>query len=137
MYDEDCVNKLNVSYVKKMFESQDVICLNETWTNSDNEKDIAFNDFVPFCNSRKQRNKKANRDSGGVAILVRKNILKFISQQPNVSDDSVWIKIDKKLLDTKKDLYLCTVYIPPEKSSYTTNFNLDSWDLIEKEIQFS
>ena len=63
--DENCCNKLNVSYVNRLLQKYDIVCLNETWTNCDTEKDIHLSNFVPFCSSRKYRHNKANRDSGG------------------------------------------------------------------------
>ena len=133
--DEGVCNKLNVLYVNRMLKKFDIVCLNETWTNADTEKDIQLQGFEPFCSSRCYRNKKANRDSGGVAILVKNNFLKFVSRQPNVYEDSIWLKIDKNLFGTNKDIYLCNFYLPPENSSSNINSDLDKWDLLEREIQ--
>ena len=94
---ENCCNKLNISTVNRMLKKHDIICLNETWTNSDSEKSIQLSDYEPFRSSREKRNKRANRDSGGVAILVRKNILKYVSRQPNLYEDAIWLKIDENL----------------------------------------
>ncbi len=132
--DEGVRNKLNISYVNKMLKDSDIVCLNETWTNTDTEKDIHLSEFEPFCNSRKYKNKKANRDSGGVAMLIRKTLLKFVTRLPNFYEDAIWVKLDKTLFGSEKDIYLCNLYLPPEKSSSTLNSNLDNWDLIEREI---
>ena len=118
-----------------MLKKFDIVCLSETWTNPDTEKDIKLSEYEPFCNSRACKNKKANRDSGGVAILIRKTLLKFVSRQPNVYEDAIWLKIDRTLFGTQKDIYLCNLYLPPEKSSSNVNSDLDKWDLIEREIQ--
>ncbi len=133
--DEGCKNKLNVSYVNRILQKHDIICMNETWTNVNTEKDIHLSDFTPFCSSRGQRNKKAYRDSGGVAILVRDNMLRFVSRQPNVYEDAIWLKLDKTLFGTTKDIYLGNIYLPPERSSSNITSDQDKYDLIEREIQ--
>ncbi len=51
--DEDVRNKLNISYVNETLKDFDVVCLNDTWTNTDTEKDIHLSEFEPFCNSGK------------------------------------------------------------------------------------
>ncbi len=131
---ENTVNKLNVSYVKNMLSSHDIICLLETWSNINNENEIVLKGYTPFYSSRSIKHKDARRDSGGVAVLVRDEIAKYISRQPNLSDDAIWLKIDSKLGLAPSDVYLGAIYIPPEKSSFTVNNALDNWDIIEREI---
>ncbi len=131
---ENTVNKLNVSYVKNMLSSYDVICLLETWSNVNNETEIALKGYTPFYSSRSTKHKNARRDSGGIAVLIKDELVKHVSRQPNLSDDSMWFRIDPKLGLAKSDVYLGAIYIPPEKSSFTVNNALDHWDIIEREI---
>ena len=127
-------NKLNTMYIKHMFESYDLIILTETWTNNNTESNICMKGYQPFCSSREYRHSQANRDSGGVAILVKSYLLKYVKRQPNLHDGSIWLKIDKAVLGFDKDLYLGAIYLPPEHSSYNVNNILNEWDVVEKEI---
>ncbi len=132
--DENTENKLNISYVKKMCTSYDVIILTETWTNSITETDINITGYRPFYCSRTLKHKDANRESGGIAVLVKNYLLKYIKRQPTASEDSIWLKIDRSIASANKDIYLGAIYLPPEKSSYYANQTIDSWDVVEREI---
>ncbi len=94
--DDGNVNKMNVMYIKKMFCSHEIICLSETWTNSITECNIYLQGYEPFCQSRTEKHVKSNRESGGLAILVKNNILKYVQRQPTASENTIWLKIDKK-----------------------------------------
>ena len=43
----------------------------------------------------------------------------------------LWCKVSKEHLNIEKDLYLCGVYIPPEKSAY---FEKEIYDILENDI---
>ena len=81
---------------------------------------------------------KARRPSGGISILIRKE-LRGKPQQPHshiVKEDdcSIWLKIDRKILGIGSDLYVCAVYIPPEKSTYWYNKSNDPFSLLEMDV---
>ncbi len=134
--DDGYTNKLNVLYIKTMFNSHDIICLNETWTNTNTECNISLQGYEPFCLSRSSRHRNSNRDSGGIAVLIKNDILKYIQRQPSSNENSMWFKLSKSLCGINKDIYIGAIYIPPEHSSSNVNNIQDSWDVIEKEISF-
>ncbi len=127
-------NKLNTMYIKHMFENYDIVILTETWTNSTTENKICMQGYHPFHNSRKEKHRHAIRDSGGVAVLVKTELLRFIKREPCLHEGSIWLKLDKTLWGNNRDVYLGAMYLPPEYSSYSTNNILNEWDIIEKEI---
>ena len=47
------------------------------------------------------------------------------------SKNFLWYKISKNLLSTNTDLFICGVYIPPEKSTY---FDEEIFDELETDI---
>ncbi len=134
--DDGNVNKFNAVHIKKMFSKHEIICLSETWTNIDTECNICLQGYEPFCQSRSGKHVKSNRESGGLAILVKNSILKFVQRQPSTSENTIWLKIYKDLCNTTKDIYLGSVYLPPEYSSYNRNNLSNYWDNIEKEMSF-
>ena len=89
-------NKLSTLYIKHMFSSYDIIILTETWTNSNTENDVCMKGYHPFYSSRKTRHSQANRDSGGVAILVKSHLLRYIRREPNFHDGSIWLKLTRQ-----------------------------------------
>ena len=60
----------------------------------------------------------ANRLSGGVVLLVRKEIAKFVKQVPIEYDNMIALSISRDLLKTDADIILLGVYIPPIDSPY-------------------
>ncbi|CAB4003557.1 Hypothetical predicted protein [Paramuricea clavata] len=95
----------------------DFIFLTETWckTNIDIPGFRAFvsDTAMPYTN-------QVCRKSGGTTLLTKIIFEKFVSIVKN-SKHFLWYKISKDLLNAEKDLFLCGVYIPPEKSVYFEN----------------
>ena len=70
------------------------------------------------------------RESGGIALLAKLKFEKSITIMKN-SKKFIWCKISKNILNTKHDLFLCGVYIPPDKSAY---FEKEIFDELENDI---
>ena len=60
--------------------------------------------------------KKRGRRSGEIIIYYKDHLQKGISLE-NVSDNIVWFKLDSKLFNLEKPLYIASVYLPPNKGS--------------------
>ncbi len=134
--DYQYTNKFNINYVKSMFNLHDIICVTETWTNVNTECNISLQGYKSFCLSRTDKHVNANRDSGGIAVLIKNDILKYVQRQPSLDINSIWFKLDKSFCGTIRDIYIGAIYIPPEYSSSHINSTLDDWDMLEKEISF-
>ncbi len=48
--------------------------------------------------------------------------------------DYLWIKLDKVFFGLREDIYMCNVYIPPEKSDLHKTSNLDYFDTLQDDI---
>ena len=66
---------------------------------------------------------KARRPSGGIYIVIRKNLrnpckkskgVKFIKDNEYMT----WVKLSKDTLNTDNDIFICAAYFPPENSTY-------------------
>lgn len=116
------------------FINNDIICLQETWCD-DNEALLLEDDiFNVFYSNRKLRHKKAKRPSGGVAIMIKKHLIKGIKKQFSSSDDVLWIKLDKQFFSLDRDIFICNAYLPPEGSSLFSWYTIDVCDKLELDI---
>ena len=105
----------------------DFMFLTETWNNID----LVTPEFETV-NSKvtKPLTKAACRQSGGISLLFKSKFKNFVSITKN-TENFLWSKISKEILNSDKDLYVCGTYIPPEKSKY---FNLEIFEELENDI---
>ena len=95
----------------------DFIFLTETWCNT-NIDVPGFRSFV--SDTAKPHTNQACRKWGGITLLTKTKFEKFTSIVKK-SKNFLWCKISKDVLNAKNDLFVCGVYIPPEKSVYFEN----------------
>ncbi len=72
---------------------------------------------------------RQGRDSGGVIIWYKS---KFHNHINTVKQGKyyTWLKIHKELLSSRKDIFLCAIYIPPSESPY---YSEDTFSTLEEE----
>ena len=107
----------------------DFFSLVETWHSGK----VHFPNFLYFSSTR-TKSKRARRNSGGIIFLFKKQYSKFITKLDSKSEDILWVKIGKGLLNTNRDTYLATVYISPNRSNIHNNRMYDIFDTLEDEI---
>ena len=116
-------NKDFINNINKL----DFLFLTETWSNLN----IDVPDYKAFVSDVSiPQTDKACRISGGIILLYKsqyENHVSIVKKSKNV----LWCKISKNLLSTNTDLFLCGVYIPPEKSTY---FEEEIFDELEADI---
>ena len=88
--------KTQIPEIVHMLCKYDILCLTETWANDNNIHELEIKGYELFYSNRQFKHKDARKDSGGVAILVKKQISKWFTKQRNLSDDSLWLKIKKR-----------------------------------------
>lgn len=88
-------------------------------------------DFHPICRKASRHN---NRHFGGLAILRKPEIKRYVKILKNTNPDYQWVKLDKEFFGLKKDLYICLVYYPPSGSTYTQGLDKDILDCIDSDI---
>ena len=77
---------------------------------------------------------KAQKYSGGIAILVKNDIKNAVSL---VSSGlfSIWLKLDKNFFHFDNDIFVCVTYLPPDNSTYSNHCDINCMDLLEEQIQ--
>ena len=62
------VNKLQCDEIKTLFQNNDIVMFNETWTSESSNLDVE--NFEHFALHRTQRKLNAKRDSGGIIVYL-------------------------------------------------------------------
>ena len=108
-------NKLKSEELRNIFNSSDIVLLTETWTN--NYSDIHVENFESYVLHRNENKKGSKRCSGGIIVYVRN---KYVSKDTLVltsQNDIIWIKIDKTLCCSERELLIGLCYVIPDESS--------------------
>lgn len=124
-------NKTQVEDVESIIKQHDIFGLTET--HADDNTLISVPGYVCFKSCRK-RNPRARKMSGGVAVLVKKEISQLITIIKSKNSDIIWIKIPSAYSRHPRDIYLGYVYISPSCSTYTQSQQQDTFDTLNDEI---
>ena len=87
-----------------------IVSFVETWGNDLND-DLNLQNFHLIASSCRKKHKKARRNSGGISIFVKNQIVKGIKKLPKNHSDILWIKLVKTFFNFNRDIYLATIYI--------------------------
>ena len=79
-----------------------------------------FSDYKIF-HSPAIKLSKMGRPSGGVVVFVKNFLLKHIKEIECNFDNLITIKLSNAILKSEKDMFLSFAYIPPYKSNYYKN----------------
>ena len=125
--------KLEDDRVIKVFKQHDIVCLTETHCV---EYDINIPGFCSFQINR-PKVKKARKGSGGIVVLVKKELRKGVTfiKSKVLPHDVIWVKLSKTFFKGwSENLFLCVAYFSPANSSYTTRTGIDFFANIEQDI---
>ena len=113
-------SKLSSADFVNFINDYDVICFTETKCD---DVDMINIDIV-----FKDRNKLSRFKSGGILMVIKKNV--DFKWKPIMSDfDSLLsVKVDKRSIGLDKELVLSCVYIPPSHSRYGNEEHFDELD---------
>ena len=93
----------------------DVVCLSETWANESNDLDVeGFR--KPFCKFRK-RKRFGRRDSGGLCVYFRKNLVTGVEEIQWDFEDGLLFKLKGGFFGWKEDVYLFCIYMRSNQST--------------------
>lgn len=74
--------------------------------------------FIAYVKS-KSKHKRLGRNAGGLVMLIRKSLSKWVKEIYTKSDDVIWVRIND---DRRKvDLTIGCTYNHPESSAYHNN----------------
>ena len=111
--------------------NKDIVCLLET--HCPLQESISLPNFTNVHLVR-PRNKKTNKISGGLSVLVKSDIKEGIKFLEHSNDNYIWLKLSKQFFGISDDIYLCYLYNPPAYSSYTKSLQEDLFELIENDL---
>ena len=123
------VSKLYIPEVKSLVNKFETICLCETWCDK-----VNFDGYTSYISTRNVKHKHAKRNSGGVAVLVKSGLVKYITRMPSATDDILWLKVNTKQLGLSRDIYLCCSYLVPENSSYLKWQDIEPSSMLEMDV---
>ena len=103
----------------------DVIRITET--HSSMESDVQKQGYKHYAIVWKKAT-LARAHSGGIAVLIRNSLAPDTSMCEWSNPCWVTLQINGSALGLSQDLYIVTVYIPPENCSYLLNFDLPTAD---------
>ena len=114
---EGLFEKLGLNGVCEYISSFDIACLGETFTFSSFDFSIKFGDFIALHSPAKKFNFRG-RPSGGLVILIRKTLERFITVLDTKISHVICFKIAKELLNTAKDILFIGTYVHPSDSVF-------------------
>ena len=103
--------------------------LSETWTERDDT--FEMENFSYFNFSRPHRHANARKTSGGLGVFIRNVFKNAVEIYHCYRDVLVWVRFKKDMFNTTHDLYIGSVYIPPEDS---TRLEEDPFIILQSEI---
>ncbi len=110
----------------------DIIILQETWCKADTITHCPSNYREIIVPSQKHSNTNRGRESGGLIIWYKSDL--HIQIDPlKMGKYYIWLKLKKELLLTDRELFVCTIYIPPSESPYSSE---DTFLTLETEISY-
>ena len=90
----------------------DILCFSECWVKCPNEFELPG--YEKYYVSRSKCN------GGGVVLFYRKWLNNYIKVIKNEADCMIWFKVDKIIMPNNMDLYMCVIYMPPDKNIFYT-----------------
>ncbi len=118
----------------------DVYCIQESWVSENQENDNQVGDspipkvrgYEHFSNLRSKG--KKTRVFGGNVVYFRSEFKnKYIRKLGSKYNDFLWMWLDGEFFNLPADLYLCSVYIPHEKSVVHETRKLDPFQILAEE----
>ena len=117
---EGLFNKLSDDDFVDYITSFHFCCLCETFTYNSFDFDVKFNDFIhAHCPATKFT--RMGRPSGGVIVLVKEELRRFIEVIETNIKQVLCIKINKNWLNTEKDIMFIGTYVHPVSSVFYTD----------------
>ena len=112
-------DKIEDLVFEKELNNHDLFAVSETWLSNEDKISVNGYKFFPVC-----REKELGKIRGGVGWFVREDLRKWIKILYNISSENfLWCKLEKSFFNFNEDVYICSIYIPPENSSREKRLN--------------
>ena len=113
----------------------DILLLGETWQNKNDPYDFGISDYeCAHVYAQKSHGVKTGRYSGGVSVYYRSSLKQYISIVHKSDDGLIWTKIDKHVLYSDQDAYLCYVYVREKNSKVLQQDEIDYFEILQSDI---
>jgi hypothetical protein len=116
--------------VHEMLNSLDIFCLSETHCNLLDDVDL---DGFHIVHNLRPKSPKAPRAFGGLAVGIKLALVKGVTFLKPTHTEFMWFKLNKSFFGFNSDLYICSLYISPARSSFSHQRD-DIFTLIEEDI---
>ena len=114
-----------------------IICLSEIKADAVDcitiEKFANDHGYECFCKPRT----KVIRKSGGICVLVREDITKYVREVKSDKEIVQWFTLDRTLFGTDKDILLGNIYLPPSNSPYAYSDMFNDLELSLLELNYT
>jgi len=112
----------------------DIVILVETWLSKASTIQVQGYTNDPHYNVYRPKHIKAKRCSGGISLLIKNSIIKFVTVVKQ-NEFSLWLKVNGVAFGMTRDIYISGVYIPPVKSVFL-NKDLDPFHKLEDDFAY-
>ena len=112
--------------------SFDFVCLTETFADATSDFNGLFTEHVKFVAPAKRLSRQG-RNSGGVLLLIKRAVCKFVKQIQINCANTVAVRIDKSVFNADKDVLLTSSYVAPEHSPFYDSMDLKDGIVILEE----
>ena len=129
------VNKLKDVHIENMLRMHDLIFLQETHLSKKSKDEILLPGYkhVPYC---RNKTNKAQSASGGLSVFIKEEYRKHVKFLPQNNSDIVWLQIEEKIGLSTCKLFIGSVYIPPQYSSFGKENTNQIWDRLEQDVEY-
>ena len=121
---EGLFEKLGLNGVSEYINTLDIAVLGETFTFSSFDFNIKFGEFIALHEPAKKFNIRG-RPSGGLVVLVRKTLERYITVIETKISHVISFKIAKECLNLAKDIIFIGTYVHPTDSVFYSDEDHD------------
>ena len=125
----------DVDFIKYIAD-YDIVCLSETWLKDTDTFDYSIRGYeCDHLPANKPSTRKKGRHSGGISIYYKEHLKGQISIVEKSTHGFILLKIKSELFSHGQNVYLCSVYFPPNQNNTRINDEEDNhFDLLESLI---
>ena len=119
-----------------MLETNDLVCVTETWLNK-TESELICQEFrknFKVFYSCRRRDKNAKRDSGGLLVLINNKLSEHVEIVQNNDENILWLKIKNKVFSDNSDMYVCCAYISLKSSCRYIPNDTCKLDILDSDV---
>ena len=127
------LSKVNDVELMNYLRENDIFGLVETLISDRSSVNNLFSDFdCHFCSALKHL--KHGRSMAGIKVYVRKSVARFVKRICDDATFGIFLIIDKNSFQREKDVLLCILYLPPERSPFYKKSQYEGIPLLEDHL---